>query len=132
MANPEKHDLSRAVAEMKFMKRHSTDQIDFDSGGPLTDKWVVKDPPKKPSAPPKIHTVDTSYVKFEELNELGRFSFNSYNKDVERLMVEYRRKCGDESDGELMEEDEREVSVKALEVAKRFKDMKVLGKRRRK
>ena len=65
------------------MKRHSTDQIDFDSGGPLTDKWVVKDPPKKPSATPKIHTVDTSYVKFEELNELGRFSFNSYNKDVE-------------------------------------------------
>lgn len=34
-------------------------------------------------------------------------------------MVEYRRKCGDESDGEQMEEDEREVSVKALEVAKR-------------
>lgn len=35
-------------------------------------------------------------------------------------MVEYKRKCGDdeESDGELME-DEREVSVKALEVAKR-------------
>lgn len=34
-------------------------------------------------------------------------------------MVEYKRKCGDEeSDGELME-DKREVSVKALEVAKR-------------
>ena len=34
-------------------------------------------------------------------------------------MAEYRRRCGDESDGELMEEDETEVSVKALEVAKR-------------
>lgn len=65
------------------MRRSSSDQVDFDSGGPLTDKWVIKDPPQKPTSPTKVLTVDTSYVKFEDLNELGHFSFNAYNKDIE-------------------------------------------------
>ena len=67
------------------MKRQSLEQVDFDLGGALTDKWVVPDipnPPPPPSKPIKP-LINESYVEFEDLNTLGTFSFNRYNKEVE-------------------------------------------------
>lgn len=68
------------------MKRQSYDEVDFDTGGPLTDKWVVKNV-SKPSTCSQRLSVTGSYVEFEELNEFGRFSYNSFNKDVEVIIT---------------------------------------------
>ena len=64
------------------MKRRSGDQVDFDVGGALTDKWVVPDIPN-PSERHSKPVINESYIEFEGLNRLGRFSYNKYNKEVE-------------------------------------------------
>ena len=48
----------------------------------LTEKWVVEGahPPPKEEVWP---LVEHSFVEFENLNTLGRFSYNKYNKDIE-------------------------------------------------
>lgn len=68
------------------MKRNSTGQVDFDSGGPLTDRWLAKNVPQ-PSTDHKGHIVSNSYVEFEDLNQFGRFSYNSCNKEIEVISV---------------------------------------------
>ena len=64
------------------MKRRSNDRSDLASDGILTDKWVAPNV-TEPSERPKYPDVNNSYVEFEDLNRLGRFSYNKYNKEVE-------------------------------------------------
>lgn len=64
------------------MKRRSGGNTNDDTSGALIDKWFA------PSVPIVKHRakwpeVDDSYVDFEDLNKLGRFSYNKYNKDTE-------------------------------------------------
>jgi hypothetical protein len=136
MANPHRQSLSKAVSEMKFMKRHGEE--DTDVGGALTDKWVVPDVPH-PQDSLGILTVNESIVEFEDLNRFGRFSFNNYNKEIERLMAKYKSKgsLSDSSSGEIEDDDEDETCVSALELAKRHDELtsgkkkQYLGKRKR-
>jgi hypothetical protein len=117
------------------MKRHGEE--DTDVGGALTDKWVVPDVPH-PQDSLGILTVNESIVEFEDLNRFGRFSFNNYNKEIERLMAKYKSKgsLSDSSSGEI-EDDEDETCVSALELAKRHDELtsgkkkQYLGKRKR-
>ena len=48
----------------------------------LTEKWVVQGA-LPPSQEEKWPLVEHSFVEFEDLNTLGRFSYNKYNKDTE-------------------------------------------------
>lgn len=64
------------------MKRHSGGG-DFDVGGALTDKWIAPNVPNPPQTSFTKLIVNESYVEFEDLNRLGRFSFNKHNKEVE-------------------------------------------------
>lgn len=52
------------------------------SDGVLTEKWVVQGAPP-PSEEERWPLVEHSFVEFEDLNTLGRFSFNKYNKETE-------------------------------------------------
>lgn len=64
------------------MKRSSTGSISDNSSGALIEKWSAVIIPDTTCIveTPEIHT---SYVEFEELNKLGRFSYNKYNRDIE-------------------------------------------------
>ena len=66
------------------MKRlsHGTTATDGDGDAVLADKWVVPDAPQSAEAP-KWPRVEHSYVEFENLNTLGRFSYNKYNREIE-------------------------------------------------
>ena len=65
------------------MKRRSSDKADLSSSdGVLVDKWYVPNAPE-PLQRAKWPEINDSYVEFEELNRLGRFSYNKYNKETE-------------------------------------------------
>ena len=48
----------------------------------LTEKWVVPNIPLPTSGHSWPETTE-SYVEFEDLNRLGRFSYLKHNKDTE-------------------------------------------------
>ena len=64
------------------MKKRSTGNTSDSTSGALIDKWYALDVPKLEQRA-KWPEVDNSYVDFEDLNKLGRFSYNKYNKDTE-------------------------------------------------
>lgn len=65
------------------MKRLSQGSKEIEStDSVLTDKWVVQGAPQ-PSREERWPMVEHSYVEFEDLNTLGRFSFKKCNKETE-------------------------------------------------
>lgn len=64
------------------MKKRSSSATDDTSESALVDKWFAPNVPESLQQA-KWPEVDTSYVEFEDLNTLGRFSYNKFNKDTE-------------------------------------------------
>lgn len=65
------------------MKRLSQGSKEVEStDSVLTEGWVVQGAPEA-SREERWPPVEHSYVEFEELNTLGRFSFKKYNKETE-------------------------------------------------
>lgn len=56
--------------------------MDVETDGILTDKWVVPNTPD-PVDPSTLLQVTSSFVECEDLNQLGRFSYNGHNKETE-------------------------------------------------
>lgn len=126
MANPRKRSLSKNLSQMKFMKRQSRGQQEdeeTDLGGKLVDKWVVPGIPEPPIWVERFQLVE-SFVDCEDLNKFGRFSFNNFNKKIERLA-----ECYQTGESPVSDEEEEGEGISAKEVAKRYKEL--LGKRRR-
>ena len=59
--------------------------MDIETDGALTDKWVVPNMPD-PVDPSTLLQMTSSFVECEELNRLGRFSYNGHNKETEVLL----------------------------------------------
>ncbi|XP_064393698.1 M-phase phosphoprotein 6-like [Halichondria panicea] len=135
MAHPVKKQLSKNLAEMKFMQKGlSTDgtQVgeshDSSSMGALIKKWVVPDVPVVDDVTNKMKSTN-SFIQCEELNRLGRFSYNKFNKEIERLSERYARQGG--LLNEESSEDEEEATVSVQEMVRRYEDntsKKSLGK----
>lgn len=66
------------------MKRSSTggNTTSDSTSGALIEKWSALNIPESTKVT-KTSEIHTSYVEFEELNKLGRFSYNKYNRDIE-------------------------------------------------
>ncbi len=64
------------------MKRRSSGANVDTASETLIEKWYAPNVPDLAERA-KWPEILTSYVEFEDLNKLGRFSYNKFNKDVE-------------------------------------------------
>ena len=68
------------------MKRRSSGANVDTASETLIEKWYAPNVPDLTERA-KWPEIQTSYVEFEDLNKLGRFSYNKFNKDVEVTQV---------------------------------------------
>lgn len=122
-----KRTLSKNLSQMKFMRRlnPSLDQDEAEESGALIEKWVARNIPKPLDESQEPAVVRCSFAECEDLDPCGRFSYNKFNKEVERLAKQTTKP-------DISEEDEG--TIPAVEVARRYEEItsrKFLGKRQR-
>ncbi|XP_067934280.1 M-phase phosphoprotein 6-like [Watersipora subatra] len=112
--------LSGNLLQMKFMKRSAVDMQKDDEKELFKDTaehWVIDEQLAKKHK----YDLDTelSHAMCEEL-PFGRLSFKGFNPAVEKLM---RRLAGDESEGEVIPEEDKQFAeeyASVSNVAKKF------------
>eukprot|EP00116_Pleurobrachia_bachei_P013654 sb/3473916/ len=110
---------------MKFMSRSVFREDDSGDEGPDRDiQWISHH-----GTGPRTVKIEESYVKVEDLCQLGRISSKAFNPYVEKLMAEFaaRRAAGQEvelEEGEIEEMD----GLSAAEVNRRY--TKLMGKKK--
>lgn len=122
--NPDKRHLSKSILQMKFMSRSNGDDELNAASSNRDTQWIVD----SGGAPERNIVIDESYMKLEDLCEIGRITSKQFNPYIEKLLAEKNRlkDADDKSDEEVEEMD----GVTASEMSSRYNSLVSNSKKR--
>merc|ERR1712176_1678195 len=102
---------------MKFMSRSSHAEEVSSASNKRDTQWIVD----SGTAPERNIIIDESYMKLEDLCEIGRITSKQFNPYIEKLLAEKNR--SKESDDKSEDEIEEMDGVSASEMSSRYNNL---------
>ncbi|KAL5265137.1 hypothetical protein ACHWQZ_G006022 [Mnemiopsis leidyi] len=118
--NPDKRFLSKGILQMKFMSRssHAPEEVSTASGNRDT-QWIVD----SGAVSQRNIIIDESYMKLEDLCEIGRITSKQFNPYIEKILAEKNRLRDSDEPSDDQEDVQEMDGVSASEMSSRYNSL---------